>query len=142
MIHLRYTARQGGTELRTAATEAIKTLIGETQKFDLANLFSLKHDFPSEWYQFTTGNQNFTATVKKDYFPYFIQGKEITISAVELYAIQGKELHGEVAAGLDLKELSKKLNEEGKLVLVLKEDAVVTRKKDSRVFVLLKYQAV
>ena len=90
IIHLRYTARQGGDLLKTEAVKQINTLIEDTNTSGLVQLFSMKHDFPTEWHQFvgdTSNDVDFVATVKKEYFPYLVQDKEIEISKVELFYI-------------------------------------------------------
>lgn len=85
ILHVRYTARQGGAQLRDKAVELLEELVGKANKSGLALLFSLRHDFPTEWHQFVTGSANFAATVKWEYFPYFTQGKDITIDTVIRY---------------------------------------------------------
>jgi hypothetical protein len=52
----------------------------------LALLFWLRHDFPTEWAAFiNTNTTTFTATIQKVYFPYFAQGKNVSVDAIELY---------------------------------------------------------
>lgn len=51
ILHFRYTARQGGTQLRGKAVEHIQDLVGEANSAGLALLFSLKSDFSSEWHR-------------------------------------------------------------------------------------------
>jgi hypothetical protein len=57
VLHLRYTAREGGPALRKAASDHVKSLI-DTAVADTAQtagclrLFSARHDFPAEWAQF------------------------------------------------------------------------------------------
>ena len=86
ILHVRYTARQGvePTKVKTA----LDNLFQEVSQSNLALLFSLRHDFPTEWSAFVNGAGNFTATIRKDYFPYFTQGKAITITGLELYGKQ------------------------------------------------------
>lgn len=54
---------------------------------NLALLFSLRHDFPTEWSAFVNGkdNSSFTTTIHRDYFPYFTQNKQIAIADLVLY---------------------------------------------------------
>src|SRR5260370_7741549 len=85
IVHVRYTARQGAD-----GNQAMRELT--TQPFPppgqsgLALLFSLRHDFPTEWSAFVNTKANtFSATLKKENFPYFAQGKFISIDTVELY---------------------------------------------------------
>jgi hypothetical protein len=51
----------------------------------LRYLFSLRHDFPTEWAALVNGSGNFTATIRRDFFPYFAQGKTITVTGLDLY---------------------------------------------------------
>lgn len=85
ILHIRYTARQGvdGTKVKTALEEQFSA------HSDLALLFSMRHDFATEWSVFVNGTSDFTATIRKDYFPYFAQGKTITITGYELYGVNG-----------------------------------------------------
>jgi hypothetical protein len=43
----------------------------------------LSATFRSAW--FVNGTDDFTAAIRKDYFPYFAQGKTITITGLDLY---------------------------------------------------------
>jgi hypothetical protein len=83
ILHIRYTARQGMDP--AVVTTALQTMFQDASQANLALLFSLRHDFPTEWAAFVNGSGDFTATIRKDYFPYFTQGKTITITALELY---------------------------------------------------------
>jgi hypothetical protein len=40
----------------------------------------------------TTNGGDFTATIRKEYFPYFVQGRDINISKLELYVLNNNEL--------------------------------------------------
>jgi hypothetical protein len=85
VLHIRYSARQGVdlTKVKTALNDMLKL----SNQANLALVFSLPHDFPSEWAAFANGTGDFTTTIKKDYFPYFAQGKSsnITITGFDLY---------------------------------------------------------
>jgi hypothetical protein len=91
ILHIRYTARQGvdPTKVRAALDEQMQAA-GPAK---LALLFSLRHDFPTEWAAFAGGATEFTATITRDYFPYFTQGKAITVSGFDLYAQDMKKHH-------------------------------------------------
>jgi hypothetical protein len=54
----------------------------------LALLFSLRHDFPTEWSAFANGapGSDFTVRLRKDYFPYFVQRETLAVDRLELYA--------------------------------------------------------
>jgi receptor-binding and translocation channel-forming TcA subunit of Tc toxin len=83
ILHLRYTARRGTDVARVNA--ALEDLFQRTEQTNLALLFSLRHDFPNEWYEFVSGSADFSADVAKTLFPYFTQSRAITIAGLELY---------------------------------------------------------
>ena len=75
VLHISYTSRSGGGQLKTAANTALQTKL-PTQT---ARLFSLKYEFATEWHKFlnpANGNdQEFVANLKDEHFPFFIRGK-------------------------------------------------------------------
>ncbi|MBE9570423.1 MAG: peptidoglycan-binding protein, partial [Proteobacteria bacterium] len=90
ILHLRYTAREGGKALRDAAVnqlqEAVNTLAEEG--ILLSRLFSARHEFPGEWHQFlyspdSQGKLNFE--LYKDRFPFMFRDKKININRVGIY---------------------------------------------------------
>jgi hypothetical protein len=83
ILHIRYTARQGVDPVKVRT--ALDDLLRQASQSNLALLFSLRHDFPTEWSAFVNGEGDFSATIRKDYFPYFTQGKPITVVGLELY---------------------------------------------------------
>jgi hypothetical protein len=142
VLHLRYTAREGGEPLRQAAVGRVGTLVGEADQTGLARLFSLRHDFPSEWYAFTTGAGNFTATLRSTHFPYFTRAKNraITLTGARLYALRGTGLTGITLGGLDLDALSTGLGQDAGAALSLPRDQQVLVADDAReVFLVLTY---
>lgn len=70
-----------------------------------------------------------------------MQGREVTIAAIELYASQGNDLAGGIPAGLNTETLSQALNKDGSLILTLHEDTILKRQKDARVFLVIRYHA-
>jgi peptidoglycan hydrolase-like protein with peptidoglycan-binding domain len=92
VLHIRYTAREGGETLKQAAkthlTEALKstftTVDGKPQP--LTRLFSLRHEFPEAWNELTqqvsadeTGEviRVLTLPITKDRFPFFTLGRKV-----------------------------------------------------------------
>lgn len=138
ILHMRYTARQGGNLLKAGAVNALNQAVSHLDGESLALLFSLKHDFPTEWHQFAASNEDFKAMIKKEYFPYFIQDSNVTIEAVELYAIQDGELVVE-DGGFDMEVLSNALNDNGEFALALSNGPLAEWGKDAHVFVVLHY---
>jgi Tc toxin complex TcA C-terminal TcB-binding domain len=152
ILHIRYTARQGGAPLGGEAVKYIEELVSEANTSGLALLFSLRHEFPTEWHRFTTGTGNFEATVKRDHFAYFTRGKQIAIDSVKLHAIKKDnetfKVESNTPPGLEqgLAGLAEALNNESQAAFVLSlaedpagPDAVLERKKDAIVFLSIKY---
>jgi len=97
VLHIRYTARDGGAALAEAVAKYLKDLppAGSTPPPPtLALLLSLRHDFPTEWYAFTTGapGADFTAPLTLDLFPYLVQGSTLTVDSIAVYAADGSTL--------------------------------------------------
>lgn len=140
ILHLRFTARQGGAQLRERAVTRVRELIEAAETSGLAQLFSLRHDFPTEWQHFVSGAADFSAAVTKEHFPYFVQGSRLTFSTLTLYAIQGDALASVTPAAPDLPALATALNDTGAFDLQLPEDpAVLTRDQQALVFAVLEY---
>ena len=140
IIHLRYTARQGGNILRDRAVASLKEIVGQAGASGLARLFSLKHDFPSEWHQFSTGDQDFTATVTRDFFPYFTKGSDLKFDAFKVYAFPNGNLESHTLQDPELNALNKSLKDNGEFVFTLSPDAVVlVRQSQADVFVVIEY---
>jgi hypothetical protein len=88
IIHMNYTAREGGNILKEAATENVRTLIeNATEDTLLMRMFSAKHDFPGEWHQFLHSEQEDTLEINlnKNRFPFQFKDKTITIRQIDLY---------------------------------------------------------
>jgi hypothetical protein len=138
ILHIRYTARQGvdTTKVKTALDD----LFQEASQSNLALLFSLRHDFPTEWSTFVNGAGDFTATIRRDHFPYFTQGKPITIAGLELY---GKDVNRHHGAG-DKDAATSDLADQGQFTFTAGPDApgptqVLTRSAEAQVFLLVRY---
>jgi hypothetical protein len=95
IIHLKYTARDGGEALKTNAAESLVTKINQMlapgKNKGLMRFFSAKNDLPTEWYRFlhpvnATDDQVLTLNLDQSRFPLFVQGKTIKITSVELVA--------------------------------------------------------
>jgi hypothetical protein len=80
ILHIRYTAREGGGILRKGAMDNLSTLIDEAQAVGSVRLFSIRHEFPNEWAKFQNqtdnGNQRFelTLNLRPEHYPYWSQG--------------------------------------------------------------------
>ncbi|MBP1990484.1 Tc toxin subunit A-related protein [Paenibacillus eucommiae] len=140
IVHVRYTARQGGAQLRDEAVKQIEALVGEASSSGLSLLLGFPQDFPGEWHRFVQGNANFEAVVKREFFPYFTKGMAITITHLQLLAIKDDKIETIAPQGLDLTALSEQLSDEGSLTLTLPSDnAVLKRSMQQRVFAIMAY---
>ena len=143
ILHIRYTARQGVEPAKVKA--ALDQLFKEANQSNLALLFSLRHDFPSEWSAFVNSANDFSATIRKDYFPYFTQGKqEITIAGFDLYD-QDVTKHHEVgketwaAATATLNDKNKQAFNVNFAPDAAGPLQVLTRAADAQVFLIIRY---
>lgn len=92
ILQLRYTAREGGAQLRAAALQQLKELIDTAQAAGSVRLFSLHHEFPTEWAWFTSqtpgpGQRHELAfTLRPEHYPFWSQGRLNRIVRVDLFA--------------------------------------------------------
>jgi hypothetical protein len=94
IIHMRYTARQGGNALGSAATAFIRnTVFADIEESGLVQFFDLKHDFPNAWHDFRTSDspENLIILIKKQHFPYFTKGGTINLIDLDLWPINSSE---------------------------------------------------
>jgi hypothetical protein len=83
ILHLRYTARDGGQALSDAANASAASLLANANTRPLVRLFSLRHGFPTEWNRFVNSQASGMTTITVDLgtmrFPYFAQGRHIVV---------------------------------------------------------------
>ncbi|MBS9405434.1 hypothetical protein KG088_17645 [Halomonas sp. TRM85114] len=95
ILHVRYTARDGGRLLRNGALAHLDELITESQAAGSVRLFSVRHEFPSEWSRFTTQavvpNQRFELTLplRDEHYPFWSRGRLETVTRVDILARPG-----------------------------------------------------
>lgn len=95
ILHLRYTAREDGG-LKESAVTYIKNFIMNSDDLDLPDqplmrMFSMKHEFPTEWHKFlhpgvVGGEQVLNITIGKNRFPFFAQDRKIVVMKMEVFA--------------------------------------------------------
>jgi hypothetical protein len=80
VLHVRYTAREGGAALRAAAVRNLQSLINNAQTVGSVCLFSVRHEFPTQWAKFqssTIGGTTLTAelqlTLLPELYPFWAQ---------------------------------------------------------------------
>jgi peptidoglycan hydrolase-like protein with peptidoglycan-binding domain len=88
VLHVRYTAREGGDLLRAAA---LTSLQAELDQLPLRRAFSARSEFPSEWNAFLrpAGGQPAVLRVElaEQLFPYLAHGAGLRITGLDLVAL-------------------------------------------------------
>jgi hypothetical protein len=91
VMHMRYTAREGGEVLKEEAIEEIRSLLIEAPaEISLIRAFSAKHEFPSEWHQFLHPNaradhHNLNLDLSQKRFPFQFCDKTIGIKSMHVF---------------------------------------------------------
>ncbi len=90
ILHLRYTAREGGDLLRNAALVQVKELLKETEAVGTVRLFSVRHEFPTEWVKFKNPGSNQPAELTLDWrvehYPFWSAGHLKKVNSVTILA--------------------------------------------------------
>jgi hypothetical protein len=95
VLHLRYSARdaQEDPTFRTEAKAAVTAILGDITGSPLVRLFSVRHEFPAEWYRFTSSPNgaptSVTLDLGADRFPYFAHGRPVQIRQARVLARSG-----------------------------------------------------
>jgi hypothetical protein len=89
VLHIRHTAREGGDLLKAAAVQNLQTQINKANTIGSVCLFSLRHDFPTEWVKFQSTSQ-LSIALSPELYPFWAQGRTIAIKAVEFLAETSK----------------------------------------------------
>ncbi len=100
LLHMRYTAREGGVPLRQAAEGTLKTrlqslVLGSQSgaaagtREGLLHVLSAAQDAPDAWYEFlhpagAEADQSLALTLGPNLFPYAVQGAGMKVASVEL----------------------------------------------------------
>ena len=98
ILHLRYSAREGGGLLRNGAVANLKTGIEDGRSAGSTRLFSVRHEFPSEWTKFRSvkiedpGKEaELTLEVREEHYPFWSKGLLETAKRVDLFAKPTKD---------------------------------------------------
>jgi hypothetical protein len=94
ILHLRYTARDAGALLRRDAVTNLKTCIENAQAVGSVRLFSVRHEFPTEWANFKSQQVNanpqvfakLTLDLKPEHYPFWSIGRLGTVNRADLFA--------------------------------------------------------
>jgi hypothetical protein len=166
VLTIRYTARPGGKELATQATNELarnlkpgtSSAAPDSTTISQALLFCLRYDFPTEWAAFVNsaagGNPPapFTATLTPELFPYAVQyaiqsatpgSITLQIDAVTLRSDGGDGKITPSSQQIDTKALTDGLNPKhgtpAQATLTLQPDNVMVANQTQQVFVVIQY---
>lgn len=95
ILHVRYTAREGGGLLRSGAIANLMPRIDEAQAVGSVRLFSLRHEFPSEWAKFkhvdaSQTRAELTLPLRAEHYPYWSQGRLRQVERADLISKTSK----------------------------------------------------
>ncbi|MGE3141673.1 MAG: insecticidal toxin protein, partial [Thermoleophilia bacterium] len=99
ILHLRYTAREGGVPLRDAAMANLVARIDEAQATGSVQLFSVRHDFATEWARFTSGpatDAPLTIAPRPEHYPFWSAGRLQAVRRIDIFAA----VAGNITVGL------------------------------------------
>jgi hypothetical protein len=93
ILHVRYTAREGGELLRGEAVKNLNAAIEAAQASGSMRLFSLRHEFPIEWAKFKrvkiegeTKTAELTLNLRDEHYPFWSKGRLKELKRVDLFA--------------------------------------------------------
>ena len=142
VLHVRYTAREGGDPMGSQSTKELQTMLAAAGQAPQYLMFCLRYDFPTEWSAFVNGTGAFAAALQKSFFPYSVQSAKVTVSKLTLYTQNpaGTSVSS-LTPTVDLTALSANLNSASATDnLSLAGDAqVLVRSLSRQVFLMLQY---
>jgi hypothetical protein len=97
VLHLRYTAREGGVPLRAAAEAHLRERVRQAAAAGSVRLLSMRHEFPTEWARFTgatldpqTPEAPLAVRLREEHYPFWATRVEpLVLHQVELFAEPG-----------------------------------------------------
>ncbi|UVO28152.1 hypothetical protein [Bradyrhizobium arachidis] len=96
ILHIRYTAREGGSLLRQGAITNLKSLIDDAKAVGSVRLFSVRDEFPNEWAKFQGqvpgANQRFVLELglREEHYPFWSKGRLTSVTRVDVVARSSK----------------------------------------------------
>ena len=79
ILHLRYTARDGGPDLEDGARNAIKKRIGPATRTPLYRMISLRHEYPTDWSKYRNAGGPIGPLDLSNRFPALFAHRKITV---------------------------------------------------------------
>jgi organic radical activating enzyme len=98
ILHLKYTAREGGEPLRSGAVNELTALFDQAAAAGCVRLFSIRHEFPTEWAKFTgvtldetKKTSELSFVIRQEHFPFWTKGRIKKVIQVAVFAKGNKE---------------------------------------------------
>jgi hypothetical protein len=92
ILHLRYTARDGGAQLEQIAQDAVQARV-RGPKTPLYRMLSLRHEYPTEWNRFRSAGGTIGPLDLSNRIPALFARRAVTVSAGRAYfAVTGGEI--------------------------------------------------
>jgi hypothetical protein len=90
ILHVRYTARDGGHELKSKAVEAVEGAVAVAAESGFARLVSLRQEFPGNWSQFlnppdTATEQTLQFELTQDRLNLGFKNRTVQVNQVDVY---------------------------------------------------------
>ncbi len=92
ILHLRYTAREGGSGLAAAARAALEAILKPAAGASLFRLFSVRQEFPDQWHRFLSGNGTTLGPldIGRRRFPLLFSKKKLSVMKARDYYVVDK----------------------------------------------------
>lgn len=95
VLHMRYTAREGGVPLRQAAVAELKERIDEAATVGSVRVLSMRHEFPTEWARFAATQLDGTVEqarldlgLRPEHYPFWASKvSPMALHGVQLFAV-------------------------------------------------------
>jgi hypothetical protein len=93
VLHIRYTAREGGETLREAASAQVKDSIARGRAYGSVRLFSVRHEFATEWAAFKNfGDRPLSLLLTEDMYPIWSKGALESVQRMQVFADAATDL--------------------------------------------------
>lgn len=144
VMHIHYTARQGGNQLRATAVSNLQTIFETVNTAGLALLLSLKQDFPTEWHRFVTETEPLVIVLGRHHFSYLTQGHDIQVQAVHLVNLTDNQAPVETLLspenlGLQLLPILSSTSPDEEIVFTVSNEALLPRNSQTNAFLVIRY---
>lgn len=114
ILHMRYTAREGGGLLRKGAADNLQTAFDAARSAGSVRLFSVRHEFPNEWAKLldqapsVNGRCGLTLNLKAEHYPFWSQKRLQSVKRVDIIARSSNETVSTSLSVYDTDELTAK----------------------------------